>query len=78
MSCGVGCRLGLDPTLLWLWCRPAATTPIRPLAWEPTYAARVALEKAKKTKKKKKVNYFYFLMERSQRSEEHKWIFNEK
>ena len=24
-----------DPVLLWLWCRPAATAPIRPLAWEP-------------------------------------------
>ena len=24
MSCGVGCRRGLDLALLWLWCRPAA------------------------------------------------------
>ena len=23
-----------DPTLLWLWCRPAAAAPITPLAWE--------------------------------------------
>ena len=23
MNCGVGCRRGLDPALLWLWCRPA-------------------------------------------------------
>ena len=23
-----------DPVLLWLWCRPAAIAPIRPLAWE--------------------------------------------
>ena len=23
-----------DPVLLWLWCRPAAVTLIRPLAWE--------------------------------------------
>ena len=23
---------------LWLWCRPAATAPIRPLAWEPPCA----------------------------------------
>ena len=36
VSCGVGC--GLDPELLWLWRRPAATAPIRPLAWEPPYA----------------------------------------
>ena len=38
MSCGVGCRLGFDPVLLWPWCRPVATVPIRPLAWEPPYA----------------------------------------
>ena len=24
----VGCRLRLDPVLLWLWRRPAATAPI--------------------------------------------------
>ena len=27
---GVGCRCGLDPALLWLWCRPAATALIDP------------------------------------------------
>ena len=48
MSCGVGCRLGLDPKLLWLWCRPVATALIRPLAWEPPYAASVALKRKKK------------------------------
>ncbi len=37
-----------DPALLWLWCRPAAAAPIRPLAWEPPYAAGAALEKAKR------------------------------
>ena len=52
MSCGVGCRRGSDPALLWLWCRPAATAPIRPLAWEPPYAEGAALEKAKRQKKK--------------------------
>ena len=31
MSCGIGQRCGLDPMLWWLWCRLAATTPIRPL-----------------------------------------------
>ena len=31
MSCGVGHRCGLDPTLLWLWCRLAAVAPVRPL-----------------------------------------------
>ena len=54
MSCGVGRRLSLDPALLWLWCRPAATAPIRPLAWEPPYAAGVALKRPKKKKKKKR------------------------
>ena len=24
MSCGLGHRVGLDPELLWLWCRLAA------------------------------------------------------
>ena len=28
VSCGVGCRLGLDLALLWLWCRLAAVAPI--------------------------------------------------
>ena len=44
MSCGVGCRRGLDPALLWLWCRPAAAAPIQPLAWELPYASSVALK----------------------------------
>ena len=34
-----------------LWCRPAVTALIRPLAWEPPYAEGVALEKAKKYSK---------------------------
>ena len=51
VSCGIGCRHGSDPELLWLWCRPEATAPIRPLAWEPPYAA---LKRPKKKKKKKK------------------------
>ena len=51
MSCGVGCRRGSDPALMWLWCRPAATAPIRPLAWEPPYAAGAAQRSGKKTKK---------------------------
>ena len=45
MSCGVGRRRGLDPTLLWLGRRPATTALIRPLAWEPPYDVGVALEK---------------------------------
>ena len=47
MSCGVGCRHSSDPEVLWLWCRPVAMTPIRPLAWEPPYAQGVAQETAK-------------------------------
>ena len=39
MSCSIDCRHSSDPALLWLWHRPVATTPIRPLAWEPPYAA---------------------------------------
>ena len=53
MSCDVGHRLGSDLALMWLWHRPAATAPIRPLAWEPPCAKGVAL-KGQKTKKKKK------------------------
>ena len=54
MSCGVGCKRGSDPVLLWLWHKPAATASIRPLAWEPPCATGAALEKAKRPKKKKK------------------------
>ena len=48
MSCGVGCRQGWDQALLWLWCRPGAVAPIRPLAWEPLYATGGALKRKKK------------------------------
>ena len=50
VSCGVGHKHGSDPTLLWLWHRLAALAPIRPLAWEPPYAAGANLEKTKKKK----------------------------
>ena len=43
MSCGVGCRHGLDLVLLWLWCRQAATVLIRSLTWVPPYATYLAL-----------------------------------
>ena len=47
-----------DPALPWFWCRPVATAPIGPLAWEPPYAAEAAQEiaataKDKRQKKKK-------------------------
>ena len=51
----VGRKGSLDPALLWLWCRPAASAPIRPLAWEPPYATGATLKKKKqKTKQNKK------------------------
>ena len=55
-----------DPKLPWAvvwaadtariprWRRPAATALIRPLAWEPPYAAGVATEKTKEKKQKQK------------------------
>ena len=54
MSCGVVHICGSYPVLLWLWCRPVATAPIGPLAWELRYAMGAALEKTKGKKKKKK------------------------
>ena len=51
VSCGVGCRRSSDLELLWLWRGPPATAPIGPLAWEPPYAAGVALKRQKKKKK---------------------------
>ena len=56
MSCGVGHRRGLDPKLLWLWRRPAATAPIRPLAWEPSHAVGVALKRPKKKNPKQRLS----------------------
>ena len=49
MSCGVGHRCGLDLTLLWLSCRPAATAPIKPLALELPYATGATLKKKNKS-----------------------------
>ena len=43
----VGHRHGLDPALLWLLCRPAATALIRPLAWKSLYATGAALKRQK-------------------------------
>ena len=67
MSCGVGCRHGLDLALLWLWRRPAAIVPIRPLAWELPYATGAALKRTKGQKKKsfmqKQENIYYHLLE---------------
>ena len=45
-------RHGSDPVLLWLWYRPAAVAPIRPLAWEPPSAAGVAERKKENIKER--------------------------
>ena len=44
-----------DLALPWLWCRPAATAPILPLAWEFPYVMGAAL-KRQKTKTKTVTN----------------------
>ena len=51
--CGVGCRHGSDPALLWLRYRLAAVAAIGPLAWESPYAMGVALKSKTKNKQKK-------------------------
>ena len=51
MSHSVGQRHDLDLALLGLWCRLAAVARIRPLAWEPPYAAGAALKRLKKKKR---------------------------
>jgi len=48
MSCGIGA----DTARIWHGCgcsvcRPVATAPIRPLAWEPPYAMGTALKRPK-------------------------------
>ena len=60
--CGVSHRHGSDLVLLWLWCRPTATEPIHPLAWEPPYAMGLALKRQKKKKKKKKFTFPFLEM----------------
>ena len=52
MSCGVGRRYGSTLMLLWLWCRLAATSPIRSLAWELPCAMGVPLKRQKIKNKK--------------------------
>ena len=51
MNRGVDHRRGSDPTLLWLWHRPAAAALIWPLAWELPYAMGTALKRKKKKKR---------------------------
>ena len=44
VNCGVGCRRGSDPMLLWLWCRSEASALIQPLT---SYAAKSKIKKKK-------------------------------
>ena len=62
MNCGVGRRCGSDLAWLWLWRRPVATAPIRPLAWKPPYGVGMAL-KGQKTKKKKNCSLEYSIQQ---------------
>ena len=52
------CRLQmrLDPTLLWLWRRAAATALTEPLAWEPPYAIGAARKRQKNKKIKREMS----------------------
>ena len=60
LCCELWCRsqMRLGSALLWLWHRPAATTPIQSLAWELPYAFGCGPEK----EKKKKYIYIYIYM----------------
>ena len=42
-------------------CRPPATAPIQPLAWEPPFAEGVALKDKKKKKRKEKKTWYFKL-----------------
>ena len=44
------------PELLWLWCWPAATALIRPLAWETPYANGMALKRKKGKEKEQQLS----------------------
>ena len=47
-----------DLALPWFWRRLVATASIRPLAWEPPYAASEALKRQKEKKKRKIMGIF--------------------
>ena len=50
----MGHRRGLDPALLWLCQRLAATAPIGPLPWQSPYAVGAALKRQEKKKEREK------------------------
>ena len=65
MNCGGGRRHISDLVLLWLWCRPSAVAPVRPLTWEPPHAAGCSPQKDKKLKKKiKKIQRIKYRIQR--------------
>ena len=53
MGCSIDHRQGSDPSLLRLWCRPAATVSTQPLAWEPPNAMGVPRKKTHAYSQKK-------------------------
>ena len=65
-SCGVGFRYGSDAVWLGLWWRPAAATPIQPLALALPYAASAALKTPKTITKNPKVREVNELISSSQ------------
>ena len=60
MNCGVRCRHSSDPTLLWLWCKPATLALIGSLGWELPYVTNVP--SPQKEKKKEKEEKIYKIM----------------
>ena len=46
-----------DPALLRLWCWLAASAAIRPLAWEPPYAASATPKRQKRKTEKTRFTY---------------------
>ena len=65
MNFGIGCRLGLDPELPWLWPRLAAVAPIGP----PTLGTSICqgCDPKKPKKKKKKESGEFSLAGKNQR-----------
>ena len=51
MSCGVGFRCSSVLVLLWLWHRPAAVDPIKPLAWRSSTCCGCGPKKKKRKKR---------------------------
>ena len=52
LCCDVCRRHGSDPTLLWLWSKPAAIALTGPLSWELPYAVGMALKRQKNKNKR--------------------------